>query len=357
MIKKLLHGLVLTIAVTLPGFAVAGLDRDIKVVIEEPTVGESYSGITNLRGWAVSQAGIGRYYFSVYIDGEFVFYMPIGGKREDVASVYPNYPDSDQSGFSMAFNYKSLSPGTHEIRVRAYDNDDNYNDAVASFTTERFESDFINDVSKVNLNAASNISVIDQHTILVEGASVENRKWDFALKWDQASQSFKTEEIRRSGSGSGGDSSSPINNDVYACVTSPDSSYYSSDSVVTMKNGLELINNSGKSWYSGDEHTVFRSRTGNWYTIQEAEEMYRIEVTREPSSCFEYAYGEVTEVSRNYEGDSVLVIGTEGEITVSSSCPMDIGSKLGGYSRPFGAAYVVDLLTADVCEAKAVEQY
>ena len=170
MIAKLLHGLVLAFAVTLPSLSVAGLDRDIKVVIEEPTAGESYSGITNLRGWAVSPAGTGRYYFNVYIDGEFAFYMPTGGKREDVASVYSGYPDSDQSGFSMAFNYKSLSPGTHEIRVRAYDNNDNYNDAVASFTTERFDSDFINDESKVNLSAASSVSAIDQHTILVEGA-------------------------------------------------------------------------------------------------------------------------------------------------------------------------------------------
>ena len=35
---------------------VAWADRnnDIKVIIEEPAIGESYSGITNLRGWAVT---------------------------------------------------------------------------------------------------------------------------------------------------------------------------------------------------------------------------------------------------------------------------------------------------------------
>ena len=83
----------------------------------------------------------------------------------------------------------------------------------------------------------------------------------------------------------------------------------------------------------------------------------RDRVTREPSSCFDYGYGEVTEVLSNLQGDKVLVIGNEGEITVSSRCPIDIGSKLGAYSRPFGASRVVDLLNADVCEVKAAEKY
>ena len=119
MISKLKHTLLVTVLLLGSSIAFAGLDRDIKVVIEEPAVGESYSGVTNLRGWVVSPAGIGRYALEVYIDGEFAFYMPVGGNRADVAEAYSNYPGSDQSGFSMAFNYKSLSPGTHEIKVRA----------------------------------------------------------------------------------------------------------------------------------------------------------------------------------------------------------------------------------------------
>ena len=40
------------IVVTQPTFA--ELDTRIKVSIEEPVQGERYSGISNLRGWAVS---------------------------------------------------------------------------------------------------------------------------------------------------------------------------------------------------------------------------------------------------------------------------------------------------------------
>jgi len=51
----------------------AALDERIQVTIEEPVQGERYSGISNLRGWAVSPEGMGSYYLNVYIDGEFAF--------------------------------------------------------------------------------------------------------------------------------------------------------------------------------------------------------------------------------------------------------------------------------------------
>ena len=367
MIKNLFNVLVLAASMTLSGLSLAGLDRAIEVVIEEPAAGESYSGITNLRGWVVSPAGTGRYYANVYIDGEFAFYMPLGGKRVDVANAYPNYPDSDQSGFSMAFNYKSLSPGTHEIKIRAFDNDDNYNDAVVSFNTEKFKSEFIADDSQVDLSTTENVYLVDNHSYLMKGVTVEGKRWDFVLSWDRASQSFKTEQIRTSSAqgGSGGSSNSgssgsnqpPANDEVYACVTSPSTFYSSSDSMIVMKNGLELTNNSGDSWSSGDQHTVFKSQTGDWYTIKEDEELLRIEVTKEPNSCFEYEYGLVTDVIPNY-GDVNLVIDDQGEIRVSGSCPIDTGSKLGAYGSNWtGRAWVVDLLTVDTCEIKEIIEY
>ena len=121
----------------------AAQDDGIIVRIEEPAKEESYTGISNLRGWAVSPAGMGSYDLDVYIDDMFAFSMPIGGNRADVASVYPDYPSSEYSGFSMAFNYKNLQPGRHKILVKAYDNDGNYNEAYSYFTAERFVTTFI----------------------------------------------------------------------------------------------------------------------------------------------------------------------------------------------------------------------
>lgn len=190
----------------------AGLNEDIKITIEEPVRGGVYSGISNLRGWAISPEGMGSYYLEVYVDGEFAFYMHPYGQRPDVGNAYPNYPGSETGGFSMAFNYKNLSPGEHEIRVRAWDNASDYNEAVSTFTTERFVGSFISDSSDINLSTAETIYADDDQTVLINGATIEGKRWDFKLKWDKASQGFKTEAIQPfdqdpSGSSSGGDGS------------------------------------------------------------------------------------------------------------------------------------------------------
>ena len=193
------------IVVTQPTFA--ELDTRIKVSIEEPVQGERYSGISNLRGWAVSPEGMGSYYLSIYIDEEFAFYLYPYGDRPDVGEAFPDYPDSDTGGFSMAYNYKALSPGEHKIRVRAFDNDGNYNDAETNFTTEKFVSAFISSDSAVDVSTSESWTIIDKQTYLVSGATLEGKQWDFLLKWDAASQSFKMEGIGPLGSEGSGDTS------------------------------------------------------------------------------------------------------------------------------------------------------
>ena len=175
--------------------AFAGLDERIQIAIEEPAAGGRYSGISNLRGWAVSPAGMGSYYLDVYIDGEFVFDLVVYGKRTDVGNAFPDYPGSDTGGFSMAYNYKDLSPGEHEIRIRAFDNAGNYNDAAATFTTERLGSQFIAEDSAVDLSTAS-ITRTDDQTITISNATVEGEQYDFMLTWDRASQGFKAQDIQ-----------------------------------------------------------------------------------------------------------------------------------------------------------------
>ena len=179
----------------LSSLAFAGLDERIQIAIEEPAAGGRYSGISNLRGWAVSPAGMGSNYLDVYIDGEFVFDLVVYGKRTDVGNAFPDYPGSDTGGFSMAYNYKDLSPGEHEIRIRAFDNAGNYNDATATFTTERLGSQFIAEDSAVDLSTAS-ITRSDDQTITISNATVEGEQYDFMLTWDRASQGFKAQDIQ-----------------------------------------------------------------------------------------------------------------------------------------------------------------
>ena len=186
----------------------AARDERIQVAIEEPANGDSYSGISNLRGWAVSPAGMGQYYLEIFIDGEFAFNLVPYGKRVDVGNAFPDYPNSDTGGFSMAYNYKNLTPGEHEIRVRAYDNAGNYNDAITTFTAEGFETEFIASDSDVDVSTTDSWSKLDKQTYFVSGATLEGKQWDFLLKWDRASQSFKIKGILPSAeTGSGDDSS------------------------------------------------------------------------------------------------------------------------------------------------------
>ena len=388
MLNSLIHTVVVTVFLLGSSIAFAGLDRDIKVVIEEPAVGESYSGVTNLRGWVVSPAGVGHNALEVHIDGEFAFYMPVGGNRADVAEAYPNYPDSDQSGFSMAFNYKSLSPGPHEITVLAFDNVGNYNDAVVYFDTERFESEFIADGSQVDLSTTEEVYLVDNHSYLMTGVTLEGRQWDFMLSWDKASQSFRTENIKlssgqdeadscdpavsfgcsydgyaNSDGDAGGSNLPPSNGEVFACLTY--SVGFNSAGRYTMENGLELATQGAVGGWATSEsglwHIVFKTQTGDWYMIANEKELFEIAVAREPDTCREYEYGLVTGVGSDNQGDIVLDFqDAELKAVVGTSCPIGVGSKLASYEevtsgyKPQGEKqWVVDLLTADACEVKA----
>ena len=170
-------------------------DTSIKVNLEEPVAGGSYSGISNLRGWAVAPKGISK--VEVFVDGVFLFEVPMGGQRTDVADVFPTYPGSSSSGFSMAYNYKNLQPGTHRMLIRAFDSAGNYNESQAVFSTERFVSTFINSDTSIDLSTTSAVQVRDKQTFIIRGATVEGESWDFALKWDRASQALKIEEIQK----------------------------------------------------------------------------------------------------------------------------------------------------------------
>lgn len=338
--------------------AFAGLDERIQVAIEEPAQGERYSGISNLRGWAVSPEGMGRYYLNVYVDGEFAFNLVPYGKRTDVGNAFPDYPDSDTGGFSMAYNYKNLSPGEHEIRVRAYDNAGNYNEAVTTFTAERFQSEFIASDSDVDVSTSEAWYVVDKQTYLVTGPTLEGQQWDFLLKWDRASQSFKLEEITArddDGTSSGGDSGSNTP-DVYACTTSPTTYFNSSSTVVRMKNGAELNNYDGRSWSTSESHIIFKATSGKWYTLENYAALYRIDLTKEPDSCFEPDYYFVDNISTQSDGRVVKMELSNGDTlyvdTLFDDCNISVVQKGAPiiYWESWGDFYFVDLNSAELCK-------
>ena len=162
-----------------------------KVNLEEPAVDLVHMGIGNLRGWAISSAGIRK--VEAFLDGELLGEIPYGGAREDVGLVFPGIDDSDQSGFSMSFNYSGLSAGTHTIEVVAHSFDNKTASDSAQFETVRFDKEFIGAGEVVNLNAATSVLTNDQ--IRVENVSIAGKSYNLLLRWRTAEQGFEIVEI------------------------------------------------------------------------------------------------------------------------------------------------------------------
>lgn len=174
------------------GQLMANPNKEIKVTLEEPTNNGSYASIANIRGWAVAPSGILE--LALYIDGEFATSIPFGGARADVAKAFPGYLDAEKSGFSMAYNYKNLSPGLHSITVRAIDNNNDYNESKADFYTNRFSTSFVSSSSLVDLSTATASFPTDE-VLRLRGIQVDGVFWDAQLKWDTASQGLKLTTI------------------------------------------------------------------------------------------------------------------------------------------------------------------
>ena len=162
-----------------------------KVTLEEPAVGLVHMGVGNLRGWAVSSAGILK--VEAFLDGEFFTEIPYGGARGDVGAAFPDIDDSDSSGFGMSLNYSALSAGTHTLEVVAHGIDNKTTSSTAQFETVRFDSAFIGAGEVIDLNAAASVLSGDQ--IRVENISIAGKTYNLLLRWRTAEQGFEIVEI------------------------------------------------------------------------------------------------------------------------------------------------------------------
>jgi len=107
-INKLLINF-LVILLLLPILVIAETNEDIILTVEEPLDSSVYSGVSNIRGWTVAPLGIER--IELLVNGVFQTNIPSGGRRSDVGAEFPDFPNSNESGFAMAFNYSNLVEG------------------------------------------------------------------------------------------------------------------------------------------------------------------------------------------------------------------------------------------------------
>lgn len=169
---------------------------DIVLSVEEPAANSTYSGVANLRGWVVGSAGISR--VELYVDGALTTNIPVGGRRTDVGSAYPNYPDSDNAGFSMAFNYSSLTAGPHALRIRAVDRENASKEQSVSFSVARFNTSYIADPAKISLAGAT--GSFDSRSIYLKSLTADGQAYDVRLDWRTEAQGFVITQINPAGS-------------------------------------------------------------------------------------------------------------------------------------------------------------
>ncbi len=163
-----------------------------RVALEEPVATQAHTGVGNLRGWAVATDGIAK--VTILIDGVYAFDAPYGGTRGDVGGAFPDVPNASDSGFSLAFNYSSLTAGSHTFTAVAYTPAGAIKESSAEFEVVRFDSPFITGDDAVNLNNSSCMVEADQISIV--DATVDGAILDLLLKWRTAEQGFEIVEIR-----------------------------------------------------------------------------------------------------------------------------------------------------------------
>ena len=171
--------------------------KTLRIALEEPVEGEIHTGVGNLRGWAVGDAGINK--IEMWIDGVYAFDVPYGGVRGDVGGAFPDITGSNESGFSMAYSYSSLSSGDHSAKAIAYDTLGNSKESVSTdFSVVKLAEDFIGDPDAVNLDGAS--CSLERDEITLVDALITDEPVDLLLKWRTAEQGFEIIEVRGGGS-------------------------------------------------------------------------------------------------------------------------------------------------------------
>ncbi len=161
--------------------------------LEEPAEGSAYSGVANVRGWAVAPAGMQK--VELYVDGQFFGNVPLGGRRADVGGAYPNYPGSAESGFAMAFNYSGLNAGSHAFTARAIDAAGGARDATAAATVVRFANAYVADPAAINLDQTTLSR--SGNTLTIQNLLAEGQPYTVRLAWRPATQGFAFDRIER----------------------------------------------------------------------------------------------------------------------------------------------------------------
>jgi len=99
-------------------------NHDIIFMLDEPklvdgSVEEPLLGGLSIGGWALSRSGVAR--IAVELDGKEVGTAYHGMRRQDVFSIYPDWPKSLFSGFAFSLPHRAFSVGEHVVTLKVMD--------------------------------------------------------------------------------------------------------------------------------------------------------------------------------------------------------------------------------------------
>ena len=177
-----------------------------RVKLEEPVVSETHTGVGNLRGWAIASDGIEK--VEIHIDGAYAFDAPYGGARGDIRNAFPEIEDSENSGYSLSFNYSNLTSGAHTISAVAHSRAGVTKESSANFNVVRFDSSYIANPDAVDLSDGSCSLTSDE--ISLTNVTVDGTLHDLVMKWRRAEQGFELIQITKVDDGASAASSAPV---------------------------------------------------------------------------------------------------------------------------------------------------
>jgi len=181
------------LAVTALGASAQELDTDIKLQLETPYSRSTQSGISSVRGWSFHPTEKVEV-VEIYIDGEFMSQVPVGGQRLDVFNAYPDTSDAKYSGWGQTVNFKELTPGNHVLEVVAFTSDGDYNTREIEFCSNRFELTYNGDPDAINLARTERMHLWNNRMIF-EGVEAEGKKWNVEFTWSVALQELQISQI------------------------------------------------------------------------------------------------------------------------------------------------------------------